>query len=170
MAQTLEQLESLINDVALELGKTLFSLKPGMFRIYYDSSLESLFKIKGGPLVEIYLGIGPNDKDFRYAIFDSLKQVKSLYKPMALVPYTLSKKDKKSKLKKERWEPEFKLDERRVRFTTKTITEVTATDRFTNISVTLKSSKINDIALKEEALIILSRRVESYYESQADGQ
>lgn len=163
MAQTIEQLEQLINEVAQEVGRKFYGLKPHMFRIYIQPDLPELARSLRGPTVQIYTSITPFDPDFRKVIHDLLRGVKRLYNPLSVEPfsYVLERREHSNKWRRdsEEWVPDFIIDEGRLKVVTKTVTEVIVTDMATNKSVTLRSSEKTTWALQHEAKVQLTRLI-----------
>jgi hypothetical protein len=176
MAQTVEELEELINQVALKIGKDKYGLREGMFRIYLDPDLTVDFRAERGPTVQLYISKTPFGKDrhaFADALHAALSRVEKLWSPVALVHnsyYTDIKNGIKRLAADAPYTPSFQLSEKAVRYKTTTRTTVEVTHKGTGITVRVASDKLTEWALKKAALNELSRKVERYYNEPDDDE
>lgn len=94
-------------DFVKHLGETLLNWKGVEVNVIIMPSLNSLWTLKGGPTVQVWLSIGPADKDFKKVLFDIAKAASKAYNPIEVVNSHKVLKSKRDKVINKKGEPEF---------------------------------------------------------------
>ena len=141
------------------LGETLLHWKGVVVNVTYDPRITHLSVMKGGPIVQAWISIGPGDKDFKRSLYDIAKAAIKLWNPTESVNSHKILHKKGDIIKSRKGEPYFVIPLKYCEVTTIKSVTIKGPD---GVSVTVedKSGLKLDSDLLFEARIKLSALIE----------